>query len=282
MVGPIGAEVDLHGTFEDGFPSVLWTVLRDLGYEARPQYFQHNTIEDAVPRCEVRGAIEPPAHRPDLPRMELHGVGYHYEDASALAALKGLTKFCAQHSNLVVNHPIGLFPPMRGDDPEWFVRFRDAPALLQVMSADASTLWVRCLNAYHRLHQALARATERLAHRTRVAYTRHIERDTRLLQMEVEVTTTRATIQEKNERIAELEANAAQANAREAELQQRLQEAEDELQAAHNMLDAADEQFLMIEQQQAANANNNALAQEEDPEEIEGTSRAWTPRRTLP
>lgn len=257
VIGSAPAGLDVYGTDEEGFPLVFWTVLRSLGYEQRPKYLPRNSVEEGVPRCVVNVEVTPPPHRPDLPRIDMEVVGYQFGDTRALTALRALTTFCARCPELVANHPIGLFPPARENDPEWLLRFREAPHLLRQMPDQASALWVRCLNAYYQLHQSLARTTAEMARRTQRAFIHHVERDVRHLELQVEVTTQGDLIRQQEARIAELEEAVVGANAREVALHNQIHHLQGQLDQANDMLEMADEQFLEIEMQQNNNNNND-------------------------
>ena len=243
--GPLGspsAGMDVYGTHEEGFPLVLWTVLNSLGYEKRPMYLHRNSVEEGVPRCVVNADVTAPAHRPDLPSFDLQGTGYHYEDTRAVTAFMGLTRLCARYPHLVKNHPIGLFPPVRESDPDWILRFQQAPGLVRAMPEETSALWVRCINAYHHLYQAMTRTAMEMARRTRTSFTHHVERDVRLISLGVDVTTKDAQIQELEARNGQLEAVVAQANDRELALLQHIQEVEGQLQQANDMVEVLNQQ----------------------------------------
>ena len=119
------------------------------------------------------------------------------------------------------------------------------------MPEDTAALWVRCINAYHHLHQAVTRAATEMARKIRVSFAHHVERDTRLIALGVDVTTKDAQIQELEARNGQLEAAVAQANDREFALLQHIQMVEGQLQQANDLVEVLNEQLPQNGQQQA-------------------------------
>ena len=97
-------------THWQGFPSILWEVMRDAGYPSPPRYVGEEFHEMGVARCRVRLTHAPhpfPAHWASL---ELEVVGHRLVDTWKIAAMRALNKFCEKNYAAVTLAPIGLFP----------------------------------------------------------------------------------------------------------------------------------------------------------------------------
>jgi len=134
----------------EGFPSILWEVMRDAGYPSPPHYVGEEFQEMGVARCRVRMTHAPhpfPAHRTSL---ELEVVGHHLLDTWELAAMKVLNKFCTGNHEATTLAPIGLFPAEQPNDPRWLSPVRHTGFLQRYSGADTISMTARCMNAlYH-------------------------------------------------------------------------------------------------------------------------------------
>nr|CAB3503080.1 unnamed protein product [Digitaria exilis] len=84
--------------------------------------------------------------------VEVHG--HHMETTCELAALNGISSFCAQNQDLVEHQLLGLFPPTQPDDAHWMRRYLSSPLRMAENPVAAAALMMRWIRAYHRL-QAL-------------------------------------------------------------------------------------------------------------------------------
>nr|CAB3504902.1 unnamed protein product [Digitaria exilis] len=124
-----------------GFPSILWSVLQALDYPTR-----HN----------MRGPSSETVVSPTW-SVEVHGH-HHMETTCELAALNGISSFCAQNQDLVEHELLGLFPPTQPDDPHWMRRYLSSPLRMAENPVAAAALMMRWIRAYHRLQALLGRS----------------------------------------------------------------------------------------------------------------------------
>ena len=83
--------------------------------------------------------------------IEVETYGYYFADTIKAAALEAITTFCEQHQNEVAEYPIGLFPAVDYQDPEWSFRVEHCAHLVGDSAGDMMRMVVRFMNAqlYH-------------------------------------------------------------------------------------------------------------------------------------
>src|SRR6185312_2347645 len=213
-------------THWQGFPNILWKVMRDAGYPSPPRYVGEEFHEMGVARCRVRLTHAPhpfPAHWASL---ELEVVGHRLVDTWEIAAMRALNKFCEKNYAAVTLAPIGLFPAEQPNDPNWLSRVGHTRYLQQNRAAETISMSMKCMNALYRLQTLQAKAMAQIIGST---WTSH------------EIVTAR------NEQIADLDAHIGQL--------------EGQVEERDALLDERDADFALLEQESTAQQFqlNNAL-----------------------
>jgi len=138
-------------THWQGFPSILWEVMRDAGYPSPPRYVGEEFHEMVVARCRVRMTHAPHPFPDHWASLELEVVGHRLVDTWEVAAMTALNKFCEKNYAAVTLAPIGLFPAEQPNDPNWLSRVGHTGYLQQNRAAETISMSVKCMNALYRL-----------------------------------------------------------------------------------------------------------------------------------
>ena len=201
-------------THWQGFPSILWEVMRDAGYPSPPRYVGEEFHEMGVARCHVHMTHAPhpfPAHWASL---ELEVVGHRLVDTWEIAAMRALNKFCEKNYAAVTLAPIGLFPAEQPNDPNWLSRVGHTGYLQQNRAAETISMSVKCMNALYCLSTLQAKA---------------------MAQIIGSAQTSHEIVNAKNEHIADLDAHIGQL--------------EGQVEERDTLLDERNTDFALLEQQ---------------------------------
>jgi len=137
-------------THWEGFPSILWSVMRDAGYLSPPHYVSEEYHELGVARCRMRLTHAPHPVPALWHSVELEVVGHRLLDTWELAALRALTRFCSLHPEAIVLALIGLFPVEQPNYPSWRSHVSHLGFLQRNAPEETIALTVRCMHAlYH-------------------------------------------------------------------------------------------------------------------------------------
>nr|CAB3489058.1 unnamed protein product [Digitaria exilis] len=146
----------------EGFPSLFWKILKEVGYPSPPVYFGREYAERGVTRCSVR--MEAPVHpeHPDWPRLGVVVHGHRFPDTWELAAFAGLNQFTSQHHDLVDNTLVGFLPSARRDDPQWLSRYLASPQLFLEFPRNAPAFFASWMKASIRMAELLKMSQDSL------------------------------------------------------------------------------------------------------------------------
>ena len=142
----------------EGFPSILWGMMRDAGYPSPPRYMGEEFHEMGVARCRVRLTHAPQPIPALWSSVELEVVGHRLLDTWELAAMRALTRFCSLHLEAITVAPIGIFPAEQPNDPNWHSHVSHLGFLQRHALAETITMMVRCMNALYRWQVLQGRA----------------------------------------------------------------------------------------------------------------------------
>ena len=81
----------------EGFPAILWDVLRPFGYSQPPYYIGREYLELGTQRCHVQLTLLPTPMHPGWPILDVEVRSHRLADTWEIAALQALTQFCSQH-----------------------------------------------------------------------------------------------------------------------------------------------------------------------------------------
>jgi hypothetical protein len=119
MAAPAHVVVDERGFTHseclhwEGFPAILWDLLRTIGYTTPPQYAGYEFEEHGVPHCRVQLTLWSHPVYPEWSSLEAETEGFRLGDTWEASALHALVAFCEY---------MGLFPLKQQDDPLWLDR----------------------------------------------------------------------------------------------------------------------------------------------------------------
>jgi hypothetical protein len=182
----------------EGFPRLLWESLRLFFYTERPQYDGVEYREEGVPRCRVKMTIpQHPFHSHWQP-IEVDVVGYRLVNTIETAALEAIHTFCDQHPAEVAGYPIGLFPTIDSNDPEWNFRTAHYGHMLGDLAEETLRGTIRFMNAQHHYQIVLRHGMSLL---TGIAQGHYRNADQQVTQIEE----LQALVTEKEKIIAERE-----------------------------------------------------------------------------
>lgn len=142
---------------QDGFPSILWGVLRIGGYPKPPEYNIHQYEEHRVPHCRVQLALEPHPLHPGWRSLDTETIMFRANDMFEAAAMEALTTFCEYYPLEVATCPISLFPAIWDDDPLWGNTLDHAKVTWALQPRGTVRMSVQCMNTLYRLHPCRAR-----------------------------------------------------------------------------------------------------------------------------
>lgn len=135
----------------DGFPSILWTILQDIGYEAPPIYYGKEYSDRGVRRCRVRLTAPPPPVHPEWEALETVVEGHRFSDTWEMAALEGITLFVGRHRDVLEDTVALSLPPIRGADAQWWASFQATPRVFAAAPTVAAHFFARWMKAALRL-----------------------------------------------------------------------------------------------------------------------------------
>lgn len=98
---------DLH---HRGFPTLLWEMLRALGYEEQPSYRGRETRRHGVPFAEVHLSVSPHPRNPDLTGMESTVTAGSLRVGLERVAHRALTHFCGRNVAALSGAPFEMIP----------------------------------------------------------------------------------------------------------------------------------------------------------------------------
>lgn len=249
----------------EGFPQILWDLLREAGYTTPPTYRAWEYLDRGVIRCRVH--LQGPMHpeHPERPAVDLMFYGHRFADAWELAALRGIFTFVELFPQVVENTLFGLFPPSDEGNARWLFRYLTAPQSVGRMPTEASFHFTRWLNAFNRLQSLLCSSLEGALKFGGSVFARTVDLEVQLETQTVVATSRANEVAELRRQLAEMQVTLDARTAQVDQLEGRVDELEAEVDSltlqlgqANDMLDMADEQFHQLEQQ--------------DPEEVDGES----------
>jgi hypothetical protein len=95
--------------------------------------------------------------------IEVDVVGYRIVDTIEAAALEAIYLFCNQHQTEVAGQPIGLFPIIDPNDPEWNLRVVPENHRLEGSTEETLQGTTRFMNVQHHyqllLHRGMGQLT---------------------------------------------------------------------------------------------------------------------------
>jgi hypothetical protein len=96
---------------EGGFPALLWDTLKDLGYNAYPEYSARELMTTGqLLRWEVKVMIPVCPTHPTWGGWEVKAQGWKLVGTVQKAALEALTTFCEKHTDLVASAAAKVIP----------------------------------------------------------------------------------------------------------------------------------------------------------------------------
>ncbi|GJM96140.1 hypothetical protein PR202_ga12953 [Eleusine coracana subsp. coracana] len=112
------------GLHHRGFPTLLWEMLRALGYEEQPSYRGRETRRHGVPFAEVHLSVSPHPRNPDLAGMESTVTAGSLREGLERVAHQALTHFCGRNVAALSGTPFEMIPIWHQADPVWQRRVR--------------------------------------------------------------------------------------------------------------------------------------------------------------
>lgn len=97
----------------DGFPSLLWEVLQEVGYPLPPQYMVQLYEEHREPRCRLWLTLEHCPQKPGWRSLDSKTISFRADDTMEVAPLRTLTTFYGFHPLEMLTRLIDLFPAER-------------------------------------------------------------------------------------------------------------------------------------------------------------------------
>nr|CAB3504398.1 unnamed protein product [Digitaria exilis] len=222
----------------EGFPSILWSVLQALDYPTPPQYERTIILRLVMhrhPTC------------PSSPTWSVEVHGHHMEINCELAALNGISSFCAQNQDLVEHQLLGLFPPAQPDNAYWMRRYLSSPLRMSKNPVAAAALLMRWIQAYHRLQALLGRSQSEVLNLATDMSVRASDIGIERTSLSIEVSTRDAMIADLERQLTDL--HIAHNNVHNDLIQTRdeLENVQGVLEHANAMLAAHDAQHLLEE-----------------------------------
>ena len=231
----------------EGFPSILWSVLQAFDYPNPPQYERTIIRDRGVTRCRVRLVVHRHPPCPSSPTWSVEVHGLHMETTCEMAALNGISSFCAQNPDLVEHQLLGLFPPAQPDDAHWMRRYLSSPLRVAENPVTAAALLMRWIRAYHRLQALLGRSQS-------AALNLAIDMSARARDLGVERTSLSIEVTTRDTMVADLERQLADLNLDHnhtidelAQARSELEDTQMDLEHANALLAAHDAQHLLEE-----------------------------------
>ena len=112
------------GLHHRGFPTLLWEMLRALGYEEQPSYRGHETRRHGVPFAEVHLSVSPHPRNPDLAGMESTVTAGSLREGLERVAHRALTHFYGRNIAALSGTLFEMIPIWHQADPVWQRRVR--------------------------------------------------------------------------------------------------------------------------------------------------------------
>jgi len=185
-------------THWQGFPSILWEVMRDAGYPSPPRYVGEEFHEMGVARCRVRMTHTPHPFPDHWASLELEVVGHRLVDTWEVAAMTALNKFCEKNYAAVTLAPIGLFPAEQPNDPNWLSRVGHTGYLQQNRAAETISMSVKCMNALYRLQTLQAKAMTQIIASARTSHEIVIAKNEQIRDLDAHVGQLEGLIEERD------------------------------------------------------------------------------------
>ncbi|GJM94658.1 hypothetical protein PR202_ga11326 [Eleusine coracana subsp. coracana] len=137
------------GLHHRGFPTLLWEMLRALGYEEQPMYRGRETRRHGVPFAEVHLSVSPHPRNPDLAGMESTVTVGSLREGLERVAHRALTHFCGRNGR--------VRRVSRDDYPEYHTGYHrvahyseyllnldeESSSRSRVLLADAEQVWLQ-------------------------------------------------------------------------------------------------------------------------------------------
>lgn len=106
MAAPDHVVVDEHGFAHsvclhwEGFPAILWDLLRTVGYTTPPHYVGYEFEEHGVPRCRVQLTLWSHPMYPEWPSLDTETEGFRLGDTWETADYlnKNFPGFLSRHN----------------------------------------------------------------------------------------------------------------------------------------------------------------------------------------
>ncbi|RLN41176.1 uncharacterized protein C2845_PM01G44810 [Panicum miliaceum] len=271
MAEPVAMMVDEDGRVHsqclhwEGFPSILWDVLRTAGYLIPPRYAGLEFAENGVTQCRVNVTIFPHPLHPEWPALEIEAVGRRLADTWELAAMRALTTFCAQRPEVVTLAPIGLFPAAQDNDPFWLNRVQHSQYLVDFHAQETIETSVRCMNALYRLLTLQSQALEQL---TDLAQAYHMMADIR----DEQIKELSKDLEDRDAQIGQLEGQVQEQDTLMGERDDMIAHLEEQLHDLSLELEDANEHIQWHHDQNDHPHEEDMEEDEEEPQEIDGIS----------
>jgi hypothetical protein len=139
MAQPPIYEIDADGTIRtdalhwEGFPSILWETLSEVGYTTPPLYEVILFWDQGVPYARTTATVLPHPEHPEWADLSMMFFAHRSVESVESAAMRILHTFCEQHPNEVMHTTLGLFPAMDPLDPAWRERISLTDVLLMTV-----------------------------------------------------------------------------------------------------------------------------------------------------
>jgi hypothetical protein len=262
--------VDEHGFAHsvclhwEGFPAILWDLLRTVGYTTPPHYVGYEFEEHGVPRCRVQLTLWSHPVYPEWPSLDTETEGFRLGDTWEASALHALVAFCEY---------MGLFPLKQQDDPLWLDRIANIVLLGFSCPQEAILMATRCIRALQHLQALQSQAMTYLVALAQTTRQILSERQVRIINLSTELSDRKLQIEAMGVQVHELQEQVGVQAMTIADLEDQLHDLNLELEEANDHIEMHHQEHVEME---ADLEDADMDEEEEDPEEIEGVSELTT------